>query len=129
MKQEDPLPQFSHIISSLADSFPNLSYIHLVEPRVNGIFDKVCPEGESLDFARQIWKKTGKPLFVAGGYTPENALEHMAVPGHENDVCVFGRWYIANVSLIAIAAPESYGELTFFAYSLISRDGSKRAFR
>ena len=103
MKQPYPIPQFTYLISRLTEEHPNLSYIHLIEPRVGGSTgsaDIQVPIGESLDFARTIWKKTGRPFFVAGGYTPQNALEHMSIPGNENDVCVFGRWFIANVSFI-----------------------------
>jgi NADPH2 dehydrogenase len=101
MRMKDPVPQFSYIISQLADRHPSLSYLHLVEPRAIGGGEDVIPtEGESLDFASNIWKRTSRPLLVAGGYTPELALEHMRQCGRENDIVVFGRWFISNVSFL-----------------------------
>jgi hypothetical protein len=94
MKMADPVPQFSHILSNLASSHPRLSYVHFIDARINPDF----PEHETLDFARAIWTPTGRPFLIAGGFTPELALEHFKQPGRENDVVVFGRWFIANVS-------------------------------
>ena len=106
----DPVSQFGYIISQLASNYPTLSYIHLVEPRaVGGGTDVKPPPGESLDFARKLWKKTGRPFLSAGGYTPENALSHFADQDataeedlKENELVVFGRWFISNVSLLSI---------------------------
>jgi NADPH2 dehydrogenase len=103
MKMTDPIPQFSYILNSLASAHPSLSYVHLVEPRAQGggtdIPDSERSPDESLDFARKIWARTGRPFLAAGGFTPENALAHMAGKGKENDAVVFGRWFIANVGL------------------------------
>lgn len=108
---QDPIPQFTHLISELANRHPTLSYVHLVEPRAIGGGVDVSPQqGESLDFARAAWKQTGRPFLVAGGYTPELALEHMKIAGHENDVVVFGRHFLANVSYTQSATKK--GELT-----------------
>lgn len=106
MKVENPIPQFSYLITKLAKEQPNLAYIHLVEKRAGGGSDDEVPEGESLEFARKAWRKTGRPFLVAGGYTPQNALEHLSKPGNENDVVVFGRWFIANVSLFPFTKAE-----------------------
>ena len=102
MKQPNLIPQFIYLIKRLAEEYPALAYIHLIEPRVNNSEDISSLPGESLDFAREAWKPTGRPFLVAGGYTSENALEHMKLPGRENDVVVFGRWFIANVRLVLI---------------------------
>jgi 2,4-dienoyl-CoA reductase-like NADH-dependent reductase (Old Yellow Enzyme family) len=111
MRMKDPIPQFSYAVEQLAERFPSLSYLHLIEPRVVGGGVDRSPTGdESLDFARKIWRKTGRPLLVAGGYTPEIALEHMLMEGRENDVIVFGRRFIANVS---------WGSLSLLFYDFI----------
>ena len=101
MRMKDPVPQFSHVVSELATRYPNLAYIHAVEPRVDGIEDAagVPPVGESLDFMRDIWRRTGRPFLSAGGFKPASALEHMTKPGYENEMVVFGRLFIANVSI------------------------------
>jgi len=105
MRMADPVPQFSYIIQQLADRFPSLSYIHMVEPRTTGGgIDLVPPPGESLDFARKIWKKTGRVFLSAGGFTAENVLGHFTSDDandrdlKENEMVVFGRWFISNVS-------------------------------
>jgi hypothetical protein len=36
MLMEDPIPTFSYLVQSLRDSFPNLGYLHIVEPRTKG---------------------------------------------------------------------------------------------
>jgi NADPH2 dehydrogenase len=102
MKMANPIPQFTYLIEQLTARYPRLSYIHFVEPRTTGGGVDVVPAAnESNDFARQIWKKTGRPFLTSGGYTPEDALEHMRGVdgcGRERDVVVFGRRFIANVS-------------------------------
>lgn len=99
MRMEDPIPQFSYVISQLADKHPKMSYIHLVNTGFAGGDETAVKSGEQIDFARDIWRKTGQPFFIAGGFTPESALEHMKKPGTERDVVVFGRRFLANVSL------------------------------
>lgn len=128
MLQDNPVPQFSHLVTALANSHPDLSYIHFVEPRVNGNLDKYVPPEENVDFARKIWKKTGRPFFVAGGYTPQNALEHMSKPGHENDVVVFGRWFISNVSQ-SLCFLTNLSTYYYDFDSPIFQGGSKKAYR
>lgn len=113
MGMEDPIPQFSHLASQLANRHPSLAYIHVVEPRVSGQDDCEMPVGEvrlaivlslspsllhllflqSNDFLREIWRP--RPLISAGGYTPEIALETAEKKG---DLIAFGRSFISNVS-------------------------------
>jgi len=109
MKMANPVPQFSYIISHLAANYPSLSYIHLVESRATGAEGDVTLPEESLDFARAIWKKTGRPFLSAGGFTPANALDHFSrndtatsndVDLKENELVVFGRWFISNPDLV-----------------------------
>lgn len=53
MRMEDPVPQFSHFVSELARRHTSFAYVHVLEPRVNGIFDIEVPAGEvSVLFAR-----------------------------------------------------------------------------
>jgi len=90
------------LLTRLAELYPNFAYAHLVEPRVAvGNDGKVLPSHESLDFARKLWAP--RPMLIAGGYTPEDALER-ATHGEkngENVVIVFGRYFIANPDLPA----------------------------
>ncbi|TFK62757.1 NADH:flavin oxidoreductase/NADH oxidase [Pluteus cervinus] len=96
MRMKDPKPQFSHLVEQLKEKQPNLAYIHVVEPRVNGSTDlQVTPEGESNEFIRKIWAP--RPLVRAGGFnTRELALN---VAEETGNLISFGRWFIANPDL------------------------------
>jgi len=93
MGMQDPVPTFSYIIRELADRFPRLGYIHLVEP-------PAAPNGDregSLDFARRIWNENESRVFLsAGGYDPKVAETLVREYG---GAAVFGRWFISNPDL------------------------------
>lgn len=36
MRMKDPKPQFAYLVSQIAQKFPRLAYIHVVEPRLTG---------------------------------------------------------------------------------------------
>ncbi|KAJ7749804.1 hypothetical protein DFH07DRAFT_828423 [Mycena maculata] len=96
MAMADPIPTFSYVISQLAARHPNLAYIHLVEPRING--NTTRPEGEvgtheSNEALRAIWAP--RPWIRAGGFTREGALE----AAQSGDLVAFGRLYISNPDL------------------------------
>lgn len=94
MAMEDPIPQFSHFVSTLKRKHPNLAYLHVVEPRIDGNTDRPITAHESNDFIRAIWKPL--PLIVAGGYTRETALKAAEENG---ELVAFGRLYISNPDL------------------------------
>jgi NADPH2 dehydrogenase len=98
MRMPDPVPQFSHLVTALRASYPNLAFLHVVEPRVDGSKDKdpasYDDAAESNDFLRKIWH--GLPLISAGGYDRESALDASESTG---DMIAFGRHYIANVRI------------------------------
>ena len=48
---EDPIPQFSYLVSELAKRHTNLAYLHLIEPRVSGYIDREVEAGE----VRSLW--------------------------------------------------------------------------
>lgn len=97
MRMADPIPQFSYLIHQLRSL--DLAYLHLVEPRVSGVVDR-DPENESLDFALQSWGRD-KPVFVAGGFTTETAIEAVEQKYHDHPVAiVFGRRFISNPDLV-----------------------------
>ena len=62
--------------------------------KMDGVNDFGDDASRSNDFARKIWGD--RPLLSAGGYTADNAAQW--AEDHPNDVIVFGRWFIANVS-------------------------------
>ena len=92
---KDPVAQFSDVVTRIRDLHPSFSYIHLVEPRVDGTTDRVeVPLRHSNDFIRKIWAP--RPLISAGGYNLEIAKD---VAESKGDLIAFGRRFIANVSL------------------------------
>lgn len=105
MREKEPIPTFSYLIQQLHDRFPSLAYLHLVEPRVGGDKDAKAKEESSQDtnaFARKIWGD--RPLIVAGGFDPQSAKDTVE---QEGGLVAFGRWYISNVSKLALFAKLS----------------------
>ena len=95
MKMENPKPTFAFFVSQAKERFPNLAYLHAIEPIVSGIQDSVSNGVDSNDFLREIW---GDKVYIAtGGYTPQTATETVSTKG---GLVAFGRHYIANVSAI-----------------------------
>ncbi|KAJ3551584.1 hypothetical protein NM688_g4618 [Phlebia brevispora] len=94
MGMKNPIPQFSYIMSELAQRHPSLAYVHLVEPRVYSCDDMKIPPGASNDFIRTIWSP--RPLISGGGYLRENALDSAEEKG---DLIAFGRSFISNPDL------------------------------
>ncbi|KAG6855543.1 hypothetical protein H0H87_001316 [Tephrocybe sp. NHM501043] len=94
----DPKPTFSYIVGELRKRFPNLSYIHVIEPRANGtITVEHIPAGQSNDFIREIWGsgdgQNDRRLISAGGYTRPLGIAQADVTG---DLIAYGRPFIAN---------------------------------
>lgn len=97
MREKEPIPTFSYLIRQLHDQFPQLAYLHLVEPVIKGDKDdpieKLTPD--SNEFARKIWGD--RPLIVAGGFNSETAKDTAEAKG---GLVAFGRYFISNVSII-----------------------------
>ncbi|EIW77964.1 NADH:flavin oxidoreductase/NADH oxidase [Coniophora puteana RWD-64-598 SS2] len=91
MGMKDPIPTYTYYVNELRKR--NLSYIHVVEPRVNGNVDVKEWTG-SNDFIREIWGD--RPYITAGGYTREQALKTAQEKG---GLIAFGRLYISNPDL------------------------------
>ncbi|KAF5320753.1 hypothetical protein D9619_000005 [Psilocybe cf. subviscida] len=89
MKMADPKPQFTHFVSALKASYPDFSYIHLVEPE-----DEPTATEESNDFIRDIWLP--RPLITCQNYNRETAIKQSEKTG---ELIAFGRWFIANPDL------------------------------
>ncbi|GBE84784.1 Probable inactive dehydrogenase [Sparassis crispa] len=94
MRMEDPVPTFTYVVSRIAELYPDLAYIHFVEPWVSGTTDRTVREGETNDYFRKIWAP--RPVISAGGYTREHALDAADKKG---DLIAFGRAYISNPDL------------------------------
>jgi NADPH2 dehydrogenase len=104
----NPVPVFSHVVEELRRRYPNFGYLHVIEPRVRGIFDRDDPavEEESNDFLRAIW--AGKPWISAGGFSRDRAIKQADENG---ELIAFGRYFTSNVSLIAVISPPLFSVL------------------
>lgn len=95
---QDPIPTFSHLISTLLEAHPELAYIHVVEPRISGADDRTghIPASETNDFIRDIVRQKGKgtKMISAGGYTRELAIEAADANG---DLIGYARLFLSNV--------------------------------
>ena len=101
MRESHPEETFGYLISRLKDSYPDLAYIHAVEPRILGSFTTGEPEAqlqrESNDFIRNIWQP--RPFIAAGGFSGASAKEIVEEKG---GLVAFGRHFIANVRQLAL---------------------------
>jgi NADPH2 dehydrogenase len=96
MRMADPVPQFTYLISHLADL--RLAYLHLTTPRVQGASDVANPT-ENLDWAVRAWRNVS-PLVLAGGYRLETAMQDVDERYKDYDICIaFGRFYISTPDL------------------------------
>ncbi|KAB2576501.1 NADPH dehydrogenase 1 [Lasiodiplodia theobromae] len=90
-------PQFTYLIGELRKH--QLSYLHLVEPRVAGVIDR-DPKDENLFWALETWGNE-KPVLIAGGFTTDLAKQAVEQKYKDYDVAVvFGRRYISNPDLV-----------------------------
>ncbi|KAF8891003.1 FMN-linked oxidoreductase [Infundibulicybe gibba] len=67
MGMSDPLPQFTHLISTLARTHTDLAYLHFVEPRAAGDSDRVDASHESNAALHAAWAP--RRVITAGGTT------------------------------------------------------------
>jgi NADPH2 dehydrogenase len=98
MGMKDPVPQFTHIITSIRDRYPDVSYIHIVEPRVDATFTRESissHEVDESDVLHDLWAP--RPLISAGAYDRKLGLEVAEKEGH---LIAYGRPFIANVRFI-----------------------------
>lgn len=89
MRMKDPYPTFSHFVSQIRERHPQFAYIHGVEGH---------EPGDQLDFLRKIWKEdpSRSQIFLsASRHDLQSALQ---TADEKNDVVVFGRHFISNVS-------------------------------
>ena len=97
MREPHPEETFGYLISNLKEYYPNLAYIHVVEPPVDGDAHAPLNSGaqlqlESNDFIRNIWQP--RPLIVSGGFSGTMAKETVE---EKDGLVAFGRHFIANV--------------------------------
>ncbi|PBK63991.1 FMN-linked oxidoreductase [Armillaria solidipes] len=98
MKMDDPKPTFTYLASQLKIRQPRLAYLHVVEPRVVGMYDRKDADigiDEENDSIRSVWAP--KPFISARGY---NRLSAIDAAERRGDLIAFGRHFIANPDLV-----------------------------
>ncbi|KAF7967163.1 hypothetical protein HWV62_35640 [Athelia sp. TMB] len=94
----NPLPQFTHLISSIRTLYPNFAYLHIVEPRVDGWVDRTtipASQTKERDTLHALWSP--KPLISAGGHDRATGLEAAQKSGV---LIAYGRLFISNPDLV-----------------------------
>ncbi|KAI0466657.1 NADH:flavin oxidoreductase/NADH oxidase [Xylaria cf. heliscus] len=98
MGMKDPYPQFKYLVEQLKPL--NLSYLHLVEPRISGNIEADCGTGHSLEFLIKLWNNQS-PIVLAGGFLPELAVRTVDETWKDFDIVIaFGRYFISNPDLV-----------------------------
>ncbi|KAG1444171.1 hypothetical protein G6F56_010408 [Rhizopus delemar] len=94
MADANPEETWGYMASELQKRFPQLAYIHFVEPR-SSLFSGEGNTVDSLGYYRSLWKG---PFISAGGFS--NAREHaIKVAEDTNNLIAIGRDFIANPDL------------------------------
>ncbi|KIK68700.1 hypothetical protein GYMLUDRAFT_36189 [Collybiopsis luxurians FD-317 M1] len=99
MRMKDPRPTYRYFVQELKKAHPKLSYIHVVEPRVDGIeIREDLLEWENNDFIREVWTQEGNARWFisAGGHDRAIAIQTVEEKG---GLAAFGRAFIANPDL------------------------------
>ncbi|KAI0087192.1 NADH:flavin oxidoreductase/NADH oxidase [Irpex rosettiformis] len=94
MRMDDPKPTYTYLVAQLVERFPNLAYIHVVEPGIQGNSECKVTGEASNDFIRELWSP--RPLISAGLYTRESGIR---VADSKGDLIAYGRPFISNPDL------------------------------
>ncbi|KAK0213636.1 hypothetical protein IW262DRAFT_1301107 [Armillaria fumosa] len=96
MNMKEPKPTFAYLVSQVKTRHPDLAYLHIIEPRIFGNFDReTVGADEENDFIREIWAP--KTLIAAGGYNRQTAME---AADQTSNLIAFGRHFVANPDLV-----------------------------
>ncbi|KAJ7857540.1 NADH:flavin oxidoreductase/NADH oxidase [Mycena leptocephala] len=95
MQIDDLKPTYGYLITELRNRYPDMAYLHAVEPRADGDgTSTTMKEYHSNDFLREIWGD--RPFISAGGYTRASGI---ATAEKKGDLIAYARPYIANPDL------------------------------
>ncbi|KAG5354517.1 NADPH dehydrogenase 1 [Yarrowia sp. B02] len=98
VSSEKTQPQFEYLFEQLEKrgvENKRLAYIHVVEPRADGVNDVTPKTWQSNEPFRKIW--TGN-LIRAGGFKRQSAIE--AAQQDDKTLIAFGRYFISNPDLV-----------------------------
>ncbi|KAI0055992.1 FMN-linked oxidoreductase [Artomyces pyxidatus] len=95
MRMPDPIPTYTELVTRMRGAHPDLAYLHVVEPRIQGLDTREPEPGEQNDFIRAIWAP-GRYI-AAGGFTRESGMRAADETG---DLIAYGRHFLANPDLV-----------------------------
>ncbi|KAI0311203.1 hypothetical protein OF83DRAFT_1069197 [Amylostereum chailletii] len=96
MPDDDLKSTFSELVTRIRDLYPDLAYLHVIQPGIDGGSDRAVVVGsiESDLFLREIWGD--RAYIAAGGFRRESAMKWADDTG---GLVAFGRSFIANPDL------------------------------
>ncbi|KAI0041505.1 NADH:flavin oxidoreductase/NADH oxidase [Auriscalpium vulgare] len=96
-RMNDPIPTYAQLFTGIRTAHPDLSYVHIVEPRVDGPVPREGGPvaGESNDFIRAIWGD--RRIITTGRYTRESGI---AAAERTGCLVGYGRAFLANPDLV-----------------------------
>jgi NADPH2 dehydrogenase len=95
MSMKDPLPTLTTFVERVRDAYPNLAYMHVVEPRVDGIIDLDLTDENRIQSNGGLRKTWGDRPYITAGVGRAAAINLVEKYG---GLVAFGRHFIANVS-------------------------------
>jgi len=110
VRMGNPIPTFEYLVTRVRDLYPDLAYLHILQPRISGAGapNPRYSENDSDDFIRAIWSP-GR-IISAGGHTRESGIN---IADTKGDLIAYARLFIANPDLprrlrynIPLNAPE-----------------------
>jgi NADPH2 dehydrogenase len=120
MIETDIIETYSYLLNNLKCRFPNMAYLHAIQPDRERSKDLEAAGGDSLAFLvsrcnpittisetyafqHKIW--THQFMILAGSYTPQTARQE--AEARPNALIGFGRYFISNVSELPIFTYEA----------------------
>lgn len=98
MLMDDPELSFEYLMTRLKPL--GLSYLHLIEARIQGNDDADCGGQKSVEWMVRLWDNVS-PIVLAGGFNPQSARHSIDDTYKDHDIVVaFGRYYVANPDLV-----------------------------
>jgi N-ethylmaleimide reductase len=94
MGDSQPMELFTYVVQQL--NTMNLAYLHLVEPRINGVIEDENVDQEAIA-SKHLRKHFSGIIITAGGYNGASAQE--IVESGDADLVAFGRHFVANPDL------------------------------
>ncbi|PIL25972.1 hypothetical protein GSI_11726 [Ganoderma sinense ZZ0214-1] len=89
---EDPVPTYTYLVDQFKRRFPNLAYLHVIEPEAP--YNVAPKEKSQTDFIYKLWAP--RRVITTGGYDRKSGLETAEETGQ---LVGYGRAFLANPDL------------------------------